>query len=138
MAEIKKIHQIRPNKGTDDVDFGVSVDQLQAFGYAERVECYNEITEWRTFTRDESLRCYVKDDVVIAIACFANCYVGGMDVIGVDENALLAMLGPPTEIGDALWVSDDQQQIPFEYEGAGFQIWLESGKVVSVFCDQAG
>lgn len=116
----------------------MSVAQLEALGYVEHIDRYNEITQWRTFARDESLLCYVKDDIVIAIACFANCYIEERNIIGMNKKALFSMLGFPSEIGNPLWVTDDEQQQPLEYEEAGLQIWLEGGKVVSVFCDDGG
>ena len=133
---MSKMHQIRINRGVDGVDFGMSVHRLDGLGYVERPERYNEITGWRTFSRDQSLLCYVKDDAVIAIACFAHCWLQGHEIIGMDEQRLVSLLGPPAEIGEALWVSEDRQQQPFEYEEAGLQIWFELGKVVSVFCDK--
>jgi hypothetical protein len=138
LDEVNAPHEIKPNEGVDEVRFGMSVAQLVASGYMGKVERYNEITEWRTFARDESLLCYVKTNVVIAFACFENCHVREKNIIGLRDSELIAILGQPSEIGDALWVSNNQQQIPVEYEKEGLQIWFEDGKVVSVFGDGGG
>lgn len=72
----------------------------------------------------------------VAFACFEKCHLCDIDLIGLNEYELVAVLGEPTERGDPLWVSDNQQQIPFEYEKEGLQVWFQAGKVISIFGDE--
>lgn len=135
MDEVRKRHDIYPRKGVDSVDFGIDVGKLESLGYCQRLEKPDEVIGWRTFVRDGAVVCYVEEGVVVTIACFANCHLDGKNLIGLTIAQIVSMFGVPDEIGEALWVSDDEQQTPYEYEAKGLQIWFEGGAVVSVFCN---
>lgn len=134
-AEMDMMHEIEATRGIDEVRFGMSVMQLESLGYVENRDRYNEIIRWRSFSRDDTLVCYVKDDVFIAYACFEDCCLHGRNLIGLSEFELMALLGQSTETGESIWVGDEEQQVPFEYESVGLQIWFERGRVISVFGD---
>ena len=128
-------HEIKPRKSVDDIHFGLSLQTLVAEGYAEDVDCFDESTKWKTFKKDGDCEFYVKDGSVVCIACFKNCLINGVPIIGESVGRIVATLGQPDEIGDPIWVSDDEQQIPYEFFSLGLQFWVESGRVVSVFCN---
>lgn len=119
----------------DDVPFGSSAQSLIADGYVEDIAGYDEITRWKCFKKDDDLEFYVKDDAVVCVCCFKNCHIDGVSMIGELSDDVIGKLGAPDEIGEAVWVSDEQQQIPYEYFSLGLQVWIESGRVVSVFCN---
>lgn len=130
---MKPPHRIVVREGIDDARFGMTPAQLKVLGFDEKIERFNNITQWRAFTRDGNLMLYVKDYAVVAFACFESCALLGQGVIGLSESEIIALLGHPTEIGEPLWVDEDIQQTPFEYEALGLQVWIEKGRAISVF-----
>lgn len=129
------MNKITPGIGVGEVNFSGGVEPIVAAGYLEDVAGFDEIMGWRTFRKDNQLECYVKDDAVVCIACFENCVIGDFSLIGKKLPELLRVLGQPDEVGETVWVSEETQQIPYEYFSPGLQIWLESGSVCSVFCN---
>ena len=130
------MHEIKPKLSVDDIRLGCDIQTLIANGYIEKVDAYDEITGWQTFTRDDAVEFYVKNNSVVCIACFGDCVIEGVYIIGQTPSELIKGLGAPNEIGEAIWVSDDRQQVPYEYFSLGLQIWFESGKAVSVYCNE--
>ena len=130
---VKQMVEIKPRVSVDGLPFGATTSSLAKLGYVEDVSGYDTITEWRTFRKNEEAEVYVKDDVVVCVACFLSCVIDGKELIGRTSSEVLPILGNPDEVGEAIWVSDDRQQIPHEYFSLGLQVWFESDKVVSVF-----
>ena len=131
------MHQIIPRTSVDNIPFGSDIQTLRAAGYVEDESGFEEITGWRTFKKDDDLEFYIRDGSVVCAACFKNCCVDGVAMIGQLPTELLYALGDPDEIGDAIWVTDERQQTPYEYFALGLQFWIESDRVVSVFCNDA-
>jgi len=129
------MHEIKPKLSVDGLPFGTSTLSLTTRGYIEDVSGYDTITNWRTFKNNEDVEVYVKDDVVVCVACFRHCGVDGKDLIGRSPSDIVLILGTPDEVGEEIWVSDDRQQTPYEYFSLGLQVWFESERVVSVFCN---
>ncbi|MFC4158960.1 hypothetical protein [Chitinimonas lacunae] len=129
------MHKIKPRVSVDDVLFGANFQFLMSAGYVECPDSYDEETKWRIFRKNDEVDIYIKDDTIICIACFQDCVIDGICLIGMSPADLIAALGNPDEIGEAVWVSDNEQQIPYEYFSLGLQIWFEADKVVSVFCN---
>ena len=129
-------HEIKPGISVDDVLFGASSQSLITAGYEEDESEFNEHLKWKTFKKNDEVNiCVSDDDVVVCVACFKDCVLDGFCIIGQTPSDLISTLGHPDEIGEALWVSDDMQQTPYEYFSLGLQIWFESDRVVSVFCN---
>jgi hypothetical protein len=131
------MHEINPRAHVDGIPFGAPASLLVTRGYAEDPNGHDSITNWRTFKNDEDVAVYVEDDVVVCIACFRHCAVAGEDLIGRSPSELVSVLGSPDEVGEEIWVSDDTQQTPYEYFSLGLQVWFESDRVVSVFCNDS-
>lgn len=129
------MHEIKPRVSVDGLSFGTTTSSLIARGYVEDVNGYDSITNWRTFKNNEDVDVYVEEDVVVCVACFRHCAVGGEDLIGKSPSDIVLILGAPDEVGEAIWVSDDKQQTPHAYFSLGLQVWFESDRVVSVFCN---
>jgi hypothetical protein len=127
--------KIIPGVGVDDVMFEMDADSLISLGYVERPEFYSEILNWKTYIKNEGVECYVYDNKVISIACFGNCSIFNFELIGRHPDDVSNELGQPDEVGEPVWVTDDTQQTPYEYDALGLQIWVESGVVISVFCN---
>ncbi|GLR11909.1 hypothetical protein GCM10007907_06990 [Chitinimonas prasina] len=104
-------------------------------GYVEWPDEYDSYTNWRVFKRGVEMDVYVKDDSVVCVACFEGCTLDGVCLIDMSPSELVVILGCPDEIGEAVWVSEDRRQVPYEYFSLGLQIWFEADKVVSVFCN---
>ena len=130
-----KTNEILPKKGVGDVVFESDVLALQTLGYVEEIASFDEILNWHTYTKNEGLECYVKDNVVVCIACFANCHFQGVDLIGKTPEEVISIFGDPDEIGADVFMGEKTQQTPYEYFSYGLQIWMEAGRVVSVFCN---
>ena len=130
-----KTNDLIPKISIGDIRFDANVAALIALGYTEDVEGFDDFLNWHTYRKDADIACYVKDDSVISVACFANCTFNGDNLIGKCVNDLISILGAPNEIGESVWVDEDRKQIPYEYFDAGLQVWFENGYVVSVFCN---
>lgn len=128
-------NDVIPLIGVRDVLLNSPLRALTALGYFEDRLLYNEIINWHTWTKNDGLDIYVKDDVVICIACLSNCYLNGLNLLGLSSSELVGLLGAPAEIGDAIWLDDERSQIPFEYPSIGLQVWFEYDKVEKVYCD---
>lgn len=129
------MHYVRSRISVDDVQFGACSQSLIGGGYVENADGYDEITGWRTFQKNDEVEVYVAEGAVVCVTCFQNCSLDGVGLIGMTPSDLLVLLGSPDEIGEVVWVSDELQQVPYEYFALGLQVWFESGKVVSVFCN---
>jgi len=127
--------EIKPRVSVDGLPFDATTSSLRDLGYVEDEEGWDAITEWRTFRKNEDVEVYVKDDAVVCMACFSGCVIDGREIIGRMPSDVLSILGNPDEVGEEIWVSDDQQQTPHEYFSLGLQVWYESDRVVSVFCN---
>ena len=114
-----------------------SVHFLLTLGYKEDKAGFNDILNWHTYAKNEDLKCYVEDNVVVCIACFANCYFQGVDLIGKTQEEVISIFGDPDEIGAEIFIDEIMQQTPYEYFLYGLQIWIEARRVVSVFCNSA-
>jgi len=132
-----RIHRIIPNVSVGDVLFSSTEEGVLALGYRHEENSTGLDTGlgWKKYTKNDGLECYLKDGKVACLACFASCYWGEVDLIGKTPDELISILGQPDEVGDQLWVDEDRQQTPFEYFSYGLQVWVESDKVVSLFCD---
>ena len=131
------MNEIKPRVSVAGIPFDATVSSLIARGYLEDANGYDAITNWRTFKKNDDVEVYVEDDVVVCIACFRHCGVDGHDLMGRSPSDLVALLGRPDEVGEPIWVSDDAQQTPYEYFSLGLQVWFESDRVVSVFCNDS-
>ena len=79
--------------------------------------------------------CYVEDGLVTCVHCLSNLVYQGKQLIGINKNELIEIFGNPDEIGDPIWLGDDDEQITFEYDKNSLQVWLdENNIVVSIFC----
>lgn len=131
------MHDIKPRAHVDGIPFGAHTALLVTRGYVEDLDGHDAITNWRTFRNDDDVAVYVEDDVVVCIACFRHCAVDGQDLMGRSPSELALVLGAPDEAGEEIWVSDDTRQTPHEYFSLGLQVWFESDRVVSVFCNNS-
>ncbi|MFZ6719411.1 hypothetical protein [Undibacterium sp. Ji49W] len=129
------MYEIKPGIGVANVVFGQKAESLSSMGYFEDPDGFDEITEWRTYKKNDEFKCYVKNGEVICIACFFDCLIDGFSLMGKELHELVQAMGEPDEIGEPLWVTNDRQQRPYEYFSLGLQIWFEGDKVVSVFCN---
>ena len=129
------IHKILPRISVGDVPFSSNIAFLKALGYEEDIAGFDQIVKWHVYTKNDGLDCYVKDGMVVCLACFAQCYLSDRNLIGKTPEELALVLGIPDEIGDSVWVSEKTQQTPYEYFSYGLQVWIESGRVMSVFCN---
>ncbi|WP_426340225.1 hypothetical protein ACN9MZ_28995 [Pseudoduganella sp. S-14] len=129
------MNEINPRVCVGNIPFNASCQTLIMAGYVEHIEGYDPVTGWRTFKKNDEMEIYVRDDAVVCIACFRECAINGVSLIGMTPSELIAQVGDPDEIGEAIWVSDDAQQTPYEYFSLGLQVWIESCRVISVFCN---
>ena len=129
------MYEIKPRMSVDGIPFGATALSLTTRGYVEDVTGYDAITHWRTFKNNSDVEVYVKDDVVVCMACFSRCVLDGEDLIGRSPSDIECILGLPDEVGEVIWVSEDRQQTPHEYFSLGLQVWFESDRVVAVFCN---
>jgi hypothetical protein len=58
-------------------DSAVTSKRLSQMVIFEKVDAYDEITGWQTFTRDDAVEFYVKNNSVVCIACFGDCVIEG-------------------------------------------------------------
>jgi hypothetical protein len=128
------VNKIIPRTLVADVMLGMDATSLQSIGYFEDISRYDDILNWKTFKKNDDFECYIKNDIVICIAFFRNCSIDKFSIIGKTPSELIGKFGNPDEIGEPLWVSDDMQQTPYEYDSFGLQVWFEAGTVISVFC----
>ena len=129
------MHEIIPRISIDGISFSCCSQSLIAAGYVEDESRFDEITRWKTFKKDDDLEFYVDGDAIACVACFKNCRVNSASLIDQSTSELMQVLGLPDEIGDSVWVSNGRQQIPYEYFLLGLQVWFESDRVISVFCN---
>lgn len=129
-----EIYEFVPGIRIGDVPLHITARGLEALGYFEDINGFDDILHWHTYTKREGLRCYVKDGDLVCIKCFSDCYFKGENIIGRTPDEILRIFGEPDEIGDPLWVSDHVQQVTYEFYDFGLQVWFESGKVISIFC----
>ena len=129
------IYEFVPLVSIGDVPLNINARGLMALGYFEDIAGFDGFLRWHTYTKRQGLHCYVKDGHLVCVKCFSSCYFGGENLIGKTPEEIMKLLGKPDEIGDPLWVSDQVQQLPYEFDDLGLQVWFESEKVVSVFCD---
>jgi hypothetical protein len=130
-----KMNHIVPRKTIGNISFNYSERKLKSLGYREVSSEYDEITQWKTYSRNKGVDCYVKHGKIVCIACFRNCYFFGRNLIGKTQTEINQIIGMADEIGDDVWVDEDVQQTPHEYFDLGLQLWFERKKVVSVFCN---
>jgi hypothetical protein len=129
------MNKIHPRVGVGEVLFGMSIPDLLNLGYSEDRDDFDETTRWRAFVRDAGKVCYVKDESVICIVCLSDAWLTDENLFDLQTDELERVLGAPDEVGEPVAVDEERTQIPREYFSLGLQVWIESGKVVSVFCN---
>jgi len=130
-----EIYELVPRVSIGDVPLCVTARNLEALGYFEDINGFDDILHWHTYTKREGLHCYVKDGDLVSVKCFKGCYFKGQDIIGKTPKEIFQIFGEPDEIGEPLWVNDHVQQVTYEFYDFGLQVWFEAGKVVSIFCN---
>lgn len=127
-----KIYEIIPRVKVGEIRFNMTVDDLLELGYSHTE--FDEQINWHTYAKNEDIECYVEQGKIVSISCWKGATYNGEPIIGLTSEELINILGKPDEIDEPVWVSDEAQQTPWQYEELCLQIWFENEYVVSVFC----
>ena len=130
------IHHITPGIGVDDISIGDTVAALLASGYEFDPPVLHIETrvERDNYTKHDGKECVVENDAVTGIICASSACYQGMELIGRNQQELIAILGQSCKIGEALEVWEGIVQTPCFYHDLGLTIWLQEGVTVSVWC----
>lgn len=93
---------------------------------------------WQTFsTADDAVDVHVDDDKVITVACYRECRLGDVDLIGLPFDEAVAAIGSGPDAGpEAIEIADGVQHV-YEFDSVEAQLWVRDGTVVTVFCSQS-
>ncbi|NLR75796.1 hypothetical protein [Leeia aquatica] len=127
---------VYPLIGVDDIKFGMCVNEIEGLGYLEDMAGVDDITNWRTFQKEDGKKCYVRNDAVVCVYCFGDALVDDFQLIGRKSEDFNKKFGAPDEVGDLVCVYDDTYQTPYEYYSLGLQVWFENDVSVAVFCNE--
>ncbi len=115
--------------------FNTVVQKYVDQGLLEKMPDDQDATGWQTYgVPGGSLRVHVEDNRIISIACYDECILNGYNLIGMTfDDAKNVLEIQPSEDVDIIDIGDTRQEV-FEFDDLEAQLWVEKGKVVTVFC----
>ena len=129
-----------PNKSLSVFRFGEKISKYTSTFDLEIDEVLTEGHESKSVYRPKNhcgITIYTNNYLVDSIICDDEFLYGGENLIGKLKVDAVKLVGiEPSEYGEALWVSEDEQQTTVEFDQVGLMLWVNSkDKVVSVTCD---
>ncbi len=117
------------------LEFGTSIDRFIENGTATAIDT-DDSTGWLTFAYDDdSIRVHVEDRRIVSVACYEDCLFNETNLIGIDFESIVKLLGyTPDGSPDVIFIDDEPQQV-YEFEKLGAQVWVKDGRVTTVFCE---
>ena len=116
-------------------EFGKPVQEYVDRHVLEMLPCEEDGTNWETYiVPGDSLRVHVENSRVISIACYDECILRGINLIGLDFAEAKRHIGSePSDPVNTIYIDEEPQEV-FEFDDVEAQLWVKDGKVVTVFC----
>ena len=109
----------------------------EACSLVENPDMYSDTVDWVSYyVPNHNVRIDVEKGLIVNVSCDEELLYKGQNLIGMDRDKVLKLIGhPPEAIGEKLIVGDEEQ-ITLEFADLGLMLWVnKSGKVVSADCD---
>ena len=118
------------------LSFGASVEGFLTAGTLKTVSLPSDKTGWETFAfHGDEFRVHVEDGKIASVACYSECTLGTVNLIGESFSAVAKRLGgEPPESSDLLEVAGGEQKV-YEFDSFGAQVWVLNQRVVTIICD---
>lgn len=118
--------------------FGSEFHPSVAPGLVSPVPHWDEGCAWLTYDYDHGqFRVHVADGLVDTVACYRECRLHGVNLIGMHIDRALKMVGslaiPDLE---AVMLGDEPRAI-IDLGDVGAHIWTADGMIDAVFCSSA-
>ncbi len=128
-----KKYEIIPNKSVGEFKLNDDISSyLKKYDFEYLPP--DDIFYWETYLlEDEGIDItVVEDNKIDFIFCRKNCYLNGKNLIGMNINDFIKLVGiEPDEI-ETLYVTDTDTQDVYDFDDLGFQVWCDKDTIVSI------
>ena len=120
--------------------FGEAIEPLvDKMGLIEIPEESEDATGWVCYTMPgQAIRIYSEDGKIVSIACYEDCWYGGINLVGAAFQDVVGLLGTVRLSDEPNVIEiDDEEQTVYEIESDEVQLWVRDEVVVTVICSTA-
>ncbi len=127
-----KKNVIIPNKGVGEFILNNKIsDYLDKYEF-EYLRFDDIIVSEMYLLEDEGIIISVEDDKIDSISCERNCYLKGKNIIGMNINEFIKLVGIEPDKIETLYVTDTDTQDVYDFYDLGFQVWCDKDTIVEI------
>jgi hypothetical protein len=98
---------------------------------------YKSQVAWNSYSvSDKDMRIYTEDERIIAVACYEECWINGINLLGLSLTDIIKVMGIVKEQiseGEEYEINDEVQFV-YEIDDLGAQLWIQDGHVITIIC----
>jgi len=111
-------------------------EYLDKYHLVKVPEEFDEDVGWHVYSTDAEgdFRIYVEEGSIVGIACYSDCWLNGVNLIGKTISEVVTLIGFTPCVDKNTIEIDEEQESIFEFEQVDAQVWVRQGKIVAVIC----